>query len=330
MESHHYEFSRPDLLRILAIPAAGCITIAVLVRAFAMIPIVPAPRPALDVDRTVIVQQIDASTQAAPAETLLIGDSSCLMNVDATYLSQLSGENVINLGTLSFLGLESFAQLLTNYLESHERPPSQIVLLTHPDFVRKNSTSRAHTEAFNHYLQQEDHSYVSNATWDLRRWLGIHIVKGRLLGRLPLPLKGAFRDYYGFTTDLMAFMHAHNGSAVDPRTFQEDELKGSSDYRVAKYHSRSSTSMLSILSEQVDFYIGLTPLPQEFVDRAFSQEYEALLADWASLFPGSIVLSGLPPTLDKRHFSTKTHLNESATKDYTQRLHSHLTSLGTH
>ena len=328
MKSHQYDYRPEDLLKTLGLPAMACLLFAVMARLFTLLPFAPAPRPALDVDRAVMIQQIDSSAQSPPADWVLIGDSSCLMNLDAAQFTKLSGQQVINLGTLSFLNLETFSQLLAHYLSSHEQTPSKIVLLTHPDFVRKSSTSTAHTGAFEHYLQQTDHAYVANAGWSPRSWLGLPIVEGRLLGRLPIPLTGSFRDYYGFTTDLMRFMQAHQGSAVDPRTLQEDDLQGSSDYRVAKIHSRTAASLKAVIPGQTRFYVGLTPLPQDFVDRDFTEEYQALLADWVALFPGSIPLTELPPTLDKQHFATKTHLTEQAAKNYTQLLHEHLTSIG--
>ncbi len=329
MESHQYLFTRSSLGEVLGIPLVGCIMLAILVRTVALLPFAPSPRPTLDVDRTVIVNQVDSSFDSAAADILLIGDSSCLMDVDAAYLSELSDTQVLNLGTLSFLSLESFSKLIANYLESHPTKPNKIVMLTHPDFVRKSSTSAAHTAAFDHYIEKADHPYVSNAAWNPRAWLGIHIVEGRVLGRLPLPLTGPFRDYYGFNRELIHHMDLHAGSAVDPRVLEMEDLKGSSDYRIAKTHFRNAEAFASVIPPEVPFYIGLTPLPQEFVKRDFRSEYQALLKEWAAVFPDSIPLLELPPTLDKQQFATKTPLNEQAATEYTRRLHEHLTSLAT-
>ncbi len=318
MKSHRYQIQRSDLFRALGLPLCGVLLIGLIVHLSSWLPFAPTPRPALDVDRTVIIQQIDSSETTTDAEILLIGDSSCLMNVDAALLEGLAKTRAINLGTLSFLDLDTFGSLLSHYLDHQTSPPKWIILLTHPDFVRKNSASQAHTNCFNRYLEKQDHLYNHTPPWSPEKYLGIHIVEGRLLARLPLPLNNAFGRYYGFTSDLSSFMVQHQGSAVDPRSLDLEQLKGSSDYRVARSHKRLAASFLERIPSGTAFFVGLTPVPKSFPQNDFVAEYQALLNEWARLFPGCIALSQLPPVLDNEYFATKTHLTQAAATHYTR------------
>ena len=320
MKSHCYHIQRSDLLTVLGLPLAGVLLLGFIVHASTWLPLGPEPRPTLDVDRTVIVQQIDSSEKITNAETVLIGDSSCLMNVDASYLQELTKTTVINLGTLSFLDLRIYARLLEHYLEHQSTPPKQIILLAHPDFVRKNSTSRAHIECFEHYLRKQDQNYTLGSAWAPGKYLGTYIVEGRLLARLPLPLNKAFGQFYGFTSNLSTFMDQHRGSAIDPRSLRPKDLTGSSDYRVATSHKRLADSLLKIIPAGTKLYVGLTPVPKSFPKNDFTLEYQRLLSNWSALFPECVPLAHLPPVLDDDQFATKTHLTQSAATDYTRTL----------
>jgi hypothetical protein len=318
MRSHTYKLPHRDMLTIVGLPIGGVLLLGLIIRLAVFLPFAPKPRPTLDVDRTVIVQQIDASNRADQADILLIGDSSCLMNIDATLLSEISGKRVTNLGTLSFLDIHTFSRLLRNYLSNQTKEPATIIFLAHPDFVRKKSSSRAHLETFDFYINQKDHAYGYLAPWDPRRLLGTHIVDGRFLSRIPIPLSGSFGRFYGFTTELMEFMNLHNGSAIDPRRLQVDDLTGSTDYRVAKFHSRQAPDLTSAIPTSAKLYLGLTPVPESFPEGDFRVEYDRLLQDWSAAFTNALSLGKLPPTLDDAAFATKTHLTGKAAKEYTR------------
>jgi len=280
----------------------------------------PAPRPTLDVDRGVMVHQIEASRSPHNTKVILIGDSSCLMNVDANVMKQRTGNSTLNLGTLSFLNLECFSQLLRQSLESAATPPNVIVLLVHPEFVRRKSPSTHHVGAFKAVQNGFDYYYGTSPRTDPRWWLGAHIVENRLLARLPIPLTGAFREYYGFSTELLSFMTQHKGSAVDPRELNATDLRGSSDYRVAERHQREAKFFNQIIPPSTQLFIGLSPIPSSFPEAPFQGHYDRLLEEWTTLFPKGIPLKQLPATLDDSEFATKTHLRPSAVPPYTDTL----------
>ena len=324
MHSHEYRFRLVEGMQAVGGPVAVALLWAAVVWLGAAAGVWPSPRPMLDVDRTVLIRQADASGESSSAEVLLIGDSSCLMNVDATYLTARLGAETLNLGTLSYLDLDSFASLLNRHLKSRSGAPKTVVLLVHPDFVRRYTSARAHVEAWEHYLAGRDHWFDGTSEWGVRRWLGLHIVEGRFLGRLPVPLEGKFGSRYGFTTDLYRYQADHRGSLPDPRTLKEADLAGDRNYWVAPVHRRGAAAFAAAVPEGSRLLTGLTPLPESFPPDDFAAAYHRLLLEWSALFEGSSALFGLPPTLADERFATRAHLRPEAIEDYTEALNREL------
>lgn len=324
-DNHGANFQFADAARTWGGPLAVALLIGLGFRLGAWWGLLPSPRPMLDADRTVIIHQADASRKPSQAKVLLIGDSSCMMNVDAARLSELLGVDVLNLGSVRVLGLEAYSTLLTNHLELNK--PEKIVLLVNPNFVRKNSPSKIHVDAFEHYLAGRDYDYGgADNLWDLRRIFGLHIVEGRLIGRLPLPLPKQFGDFYGFTSELYRYMDEHRGSAVDPRILNEGDLRGSGDYWVDKSYLKEAAMFAAAIPSETRLFVGLTPLPQSFPGEGYASRYETLLSEWAAAFRKAIPLGGLPPTFSDERFATKTHLRPQAVGRFTERLHRELLS----
>ena len=75
MKSHTCECGLNELLRLLGRPLLAVGVFAVMMHGGARWRILPAPRPALDSDRTIVIHQAERSRAPADAEVLLIGDS---------------------------------------------------------------------------------------------------------------------------------------------------------------------------------------------------------------------------------------------------------------
>ena len=94
MRSHSYDFVPRDLARLLA-PTLVFVTLAAgLLHAATRLNLLPRPRPTLDVDRTIMIHKIEASGSRQDAEVLLMGDSSCLMDLSAVKLTREIGRPV--------------------------------------------------------------------------------------------------------------------------------------------------------------------------------------------------------------------------------------------
>src|SRR5688572_31516212 len=123
MRSHTYDFVPGDIPRLL-VPTLAIVALAAgLLHAATHLHWLPRPRPTLDVDRTIVIHKIEASGSRDDAEVLLMGDSSCLMDISATKLSSEIGRPTLNHGTLSYLDLNAHATLLRRFVAAN---PNQL------------------------------------------------------------------------------------------------------------------------------------------------------------------------------------------------------------
>jgi len=217
MTSHTYQFERRDLFQILGRMMIIVALFALLMHLGANSDLLPPPRPTLDVDRTVLVHQLEKAQHSHQAEVILIGDSSCLMNVCARQLSEQLGTEVMNLGTLSYLDLKTFAALIEQYFKANPDGVKAVVLLQHPEALRRLGPEKFHTELFQSLMRGSDFFHFADWRQRLPYWLGVQQFRTRILCRLlPTPLPGAYGRHYGFSVDFERYLAEHHGSAVDP------------------------------------------------------------------------------------------------------------------
>ena len=313
MRSHHCRFALRRIAGPVLVPLLVTGAIALLLHAGGRLGLLPSPRPILDVDRTILVHQVDASARPSDARIVLLGDSSCLMNVDALLLSRELNRPVLNLGTLSYLDLDAFSLLLSRHLEAGSEAPEAVLLLVHPNFVRGGTPSAAHVIMLRSYV--EDRVPPGPEPW--RDLLGLTLAEERLRSRLPVPLEPMeFRRHYGFASDLYRYMERNRGSALDPGVLDpEKHLKGSRDYHVARAHRRGASRLAIRLPGATRLLIGLSPLPQSFLEGG-----TGLLSARSGLFPRGIPLEELPAALPDGDFASRAHLRPEAVDDYTLRL----------
>ena len=266
MKSHTYEFDFQWLLRHLGPTVLMLALIAGLLHLSKGL--LPKPRATWDMDRTIMATKADLSSMDTGADIVLIGDSYCLMNIDALKLSQLTGKKVINLGTVSFLDMDIFSNLLERYLKAQSKTPSRVILMLHPDFLRRSSPSKSHVAWINDYIEARDHPTNGRSWGSVEYLLGVHIIRGRILAWLPRPLSAAFGSYFGFTSNLEEYIWAHNGSAVDPRRLKESDLKGSKEYRISTSNKQNARLFSETIPEGVVLSVVLSPTPESFADAA--------------------------------------------------------------
>lgn len=320
MKSHAYEFTKRDLFHIARMPLAVCLAFTLLT--ISDTNFFPAPKPILDTDRTILIHQAEASRTASSADIILIGDSSCLMDVNARQLSELTGKRVLNLGTLSHVELNAHAYLLRAGLDSNAT--QTIVVLMHPESLRLAARAAYFSGVIYSYFKGTSFSPNQSV---LLRTLGIYEVRDRVLPRaLPIPLAGEYGQYYGFNQNLWNHLTQNNGSALDPHTYPATTPAGNPEYRLAAQLESASKDFSSRLPPNTRLIVGITPSPSDYVYRNHSENCRAMLATWSQWLNAEVTLTNLPFILPPTHFATTTHLNALGVSEYTRLLAEQLTA----
>lgn len=328
MTSQVYDFKFREVAKILGAPVAIVAALAGILHGGAAVQWLPLPRPALDIDRTILIHQAERARIAGPADVVLLGDSSCLMDIDAAILSRLLQRRVLNLGTLSYLDLTSIVELWQTYRRQRGAAVEALVLVLHPEFLRRNEAVPFHVNTLKHYFDGTDYCPPVDAARRLECGLGLAILRGRILSRaLPLPLQGSFRQAYGFNHDLERYMDRHNGSLADPRTFNEQINVGNTEYRISPALRREVSAQSSAMLEAPLVIVALTPTPESLAGPLFESRYHALLTEWSKLVSADTSLTRLPGTLPDARFATKTHLTGPAARTFTTSIADSLKSL---
>lgn len=316
MKSHSTEFALRDLARTIAAPVAVAAALVILLHLAARAGALPSPRPTLDTDRTIVLHQVDAARREPLTDVVLIGDSSCLMDVSAAHLGAQLGRSALNLGTLSYLDPAAYGRLLAEFTRRHT--PKEILLLMHPAALRRLESETHHRLVLDRYLDGIDDSRPGSAQGGFNTWAGVDIVQGRLLARsLPTPLRGVYGAYYGFSWNLEDYMTRQRGSAVDPG---HEKVSGPTEYRLASTLERHSQAFRAAVPAGSRLWIGLTPVPAGIAPPDFERQRNALLEEWSRWLGPVSLLTNLPATLPNDAFARTTHLRPSAVTNYTERL----------
>ena len=318
MRSHTYDFRSRDLLQLIAPTLVPLAAFALVMHLGARFKLLPAPRPTLDVDRTILVHKAEASRSQQDAQILLIGDSSCLIDVAARQLTEQIKTPVLNLGTLSYLGLESHAALLRQYFAANPGRANTVVLLMHPEALRLVAPGEYHTKLLSSFLRREDFVPRSNLRDRVSYWVGFEFFRNRLLTRaLPVPLGGAYGRRYGFSSDLEAYLTAHRGSASDP---EPRKFRGNPEYRLAPQFEKASRAFRDAIPPTVRLIVGITPIPATYAPRDYAPIRKQILTQWQQWLAPATILANLPATLPDHFFTKTTHLSEEGAREYTTHL----------
>jgi hypothetical protein len=313
MKSHTCEFTPRDLFHLLAPPLVPLALFALAMHGGAALKFLPAPRPTLDTDRTILIHQAEAARASHAADVLLLGDSSCLMDVSARRLGESLGRPALNLGTLSFLDLNAHALLLRECVRFNPGRLRAVVLLMNPEALRRPDSERYHVNVLTDFWDARD----SCSAGDACCLLGAGIFNGRILSRyIPVPLAGSFGRTYGFTRELEGFMSREAGSVMDPGT---NAFEGNAEYRLAPTLEPASRAFQSAVPAGVQLFAGITPVPAQFAGRRHPARHAAMLKQWAEWLNADALVE-LPATLPDEDFTRVTHLKESAVPIYTERL----------
>ncbi len=314
MKSHVYEFSWKGLFGVLIPPLIPLAVFGAIMHLGIWTKVLPSPRPALDVDHTILIHQVESAQKRSAADLVLIGDSSCLMNVSAKDAGEQLGLKVLNLGSLSYLDLNSHAAILQQYISSNPGSPREVVLLMHPEALRQPGPERYYTNLLHQLLTGTAPAQIGGTVKPFEQLIGADEFRARILIRsLPVPLSGAYGSRYGFTHDLENYMEANHGSVIDPtaRTF-----KGNAEYGLAKHIERASPAFRRAIPEGVRLKVAITPVPESFPGKHYRETHAEMLKQWSEWL-GAEPLQ-LPATMPDDYFVSTTHLNERGVAAYTK------------
>jgi hypothetical protein len=317
MKSHACEFDAKELLRLVLPPLLPVAVFAAAMHLGARAGLLPAPRPALDVDRTILVHQAEASRKKQDAEVLLIGDSSCLMDVTTPMLAERLRRPALNLGTLSYLGLEDYARLLREFAAANPGRPKAVVLLMHPEALRRVGPEPHQTRILRRFLAGEDDHFTPGAWGRASGALGLEVFRGRVWARLPAPLGTNYGPAYGFTRDLDRFLGKNGGSLFDPG---RASFRGSAEYRLSPTLEPASRAFRAAVPPGVKLFVGITPAPERFAGPAHIRRHELMLRQWGLWLGADDLLIELPATMPEEHFASVAHLNAAGARAYTAKL----------
>lgn len=318
MKSHTVAFTPKGLLNLVAPPLMPVVLFALLMQAGARLGLLPAPRPALDADRTILVHQAESSRARSGAEVVLLGDSSCLMNVNARQLGDSLGRRALNLGTISYLDLGAHARLLREFTQANPGQPRVIVLLMNPEALRRAGSEPYPLAVLTHFLAGEDHHRQGTVAGRFNALAGVDAFQGRLLSRvLPTPFTNSFGRFYGFTTGLERFMSARDGGAIDPGT---NSATGNAEYRLSSTLETLSREFRAAVPPGTKLLAGITPVPAKFAGTNYPVLRDQMLRDWSAWLQADAVLRELPATLPDEQMTGATHLKPAAIPAYTEAL----------
>lgn len=325
MQSHIYQFRWRDLLRSSGGPMLAVLAgLAVLLHLGQRWALLPPPPIAWDPETLVLRHQSRACRSAPPAEILLVGDSTCLVGVDAAELSRrLPGRpRVLNLALFRWLGLDTYGTEVRDFAASHPGRVHMVVLLvSSAKLTEAGRFARTWEQIHNPECQRDRDVHCD--------WLGARLVRENLLSYLlATPLHGGGADFYGFASEIDAYMSAHNGSVlssgsfVPPREHPPDVLPA---FPLAPALETETRAFRAMMPAGAKLFVGLTPYTTASKRSAERARSTDLLRRWNAWLSADTLLTNLPATLPNCYFGPGTHLNEIGQRRFTAILARELT-----
>jgi hypothetical protein len=314
---HDAEISFRELLRLI-LPTLVCMVAAL---AFLKIAhaayILPLPSPALFPDNEVLFHQSRASRTRDPASIILLGDSTCLMGVDARDLSsQLPGQpHVRSLALVVWLDLRVYAEVLSDFARANPGQVQTVVLLVCPAKLAGAPTGSGLWNQIHHSTRPGEIEQPGT----LQSLLGLQLLRENVFSHLlETPLETKNVAFLGFSSQLETYQTQHYGSMIEQGTFFVPVHGRTNQWRLTPDFAAETRDFRSKMPAGCKLFIGLTPSPKSSstpFDRANRDE---VLRQWNQWMHADGLLTNLPPVLPDLYFSASAHLNELGQKKYTQ------------
>ncbi len=326
LRSHRCEFTVTRLLRTLAGPAGATALLALALHVARAFHLLPQTGPG-NLDEALLREKVRlAADPSAAAPVLILGDSSALMNVSARLLAEDLGRPVLNLATLSHVDLAAQAELLRRHLTTHPAPPTDLVLLLHPEALWRAPGAQPLGRHLRTLLDRNAPGAPAPAPSFLVPSSFSDVLGGRLLREhlmqaiLPTALRGAFARVHGTTWEIARELRRQNGSLHDPSTFLPGSEAVRTEYRLDPGQCRASEAFQAELPASTRLWLGLTPSPESVADARSTARRTSLLEEWARCLRPHQLLTQLPPAQPDADFASLTHLRPGAVPAFTRRL----------
>ncbi|MCC9599424.1 hypothetical protein LOC67_02545 [Stieleria sp. JC731] len=281
-----------------------------------------------------------ANSSSAPADILVIGDSSGLMGVKTEQLEDVTGLTAYNLCTISLTGIEGHQKLFERYVKKHGHPRLVVVHLAYYDlrYSEQDIAGMGFLSHLNECLglnaetQIDQDSSITAAGQSL-----IPSQRLRLTARNYLTLEDSADQFYrrprqqwGSHLEVIASLNRQKGyleEISETRWDQPQELK----LVISEFQLQGLASLLDRCSElSIDTAVVLNPLPENAkteVTRSHLQVVDQQILQCVDTFPSSEVLFGQPRFYSDRQFATLNHLSPQASEQNTKQIAAKISEL---
>jgi hypothetical protein len=271
----------------------------------------------LDPDLT-LRHQSRAARSSNPAQVVLVGDSTCMADADAAALSELlpSHQRVLNLGLLIWFDFITYGEVLSDFTKANPGQVCAVVLLVTPDKLTKSSIDVAYWRRVHDNQGARANALPWGAPPD---FFGLDYLHENLLGRVlarPLRGQGAAPARFGFSSEIEAYMTAHDGSILDMGTFVPRKPPKPGWSFAADLETQSRAFRTNVPAG-AKLLIGLTPRAASSVPEGYRAQRDAMLNQWNLWIKADVLLTNLPPSMADIFFGSGQHLNEAGQKAFT-------------
>ncbi|MDX2287566.1 MAG: hypothetical protein NW217_01915 [Hyphomicrobiaceae bacterium] len=288
----------------------------------------------------VIYEQILRAQSLPDQDILFIGDSSCLMGIHVERLAaRLPGTpRVASLCSIAYLGPTGYARMLRTFLVERKKHAGRIVVVIHPDQVRRRKAWDAwvrFVDSGGQASPEQQQAPLALMTRMVEQYALDHV--------LSLPMKGTYGLYYGplqrFRDEVTTHGVASAPAPLGPRANAADLGDAGSQPKHCRENFRhpptalyfAALDDLRALVAQVGaerFLVLFTPVPSNCLD----PEIEA---NWARMKPDLVTRLGLAPeqvidmpvTYPLDVFESLTHLDRNGRLIYTDALAEKLSAM---
>lgn len=314
---HHYLLKVGELGRHLAWTVVTFAVLMILVWALVRSGLLPEEAYLSNPDSAIISTKALLASRSPGKPIAFVGDSSCLINIDIPTLKN-HGIDAVNLGTLSYLSIDSFGRLAHRFCEG--KPSPEIILVVHPECLRLAESSAEHRAILESAMSIQG-SPVEGLNGNRFQRETFDGLRNRFLDRwIPTPLRGRMGSRYGFTGDLRSRLLATGGTMEETATFDPGSPHGSAEYRLAPRIRGECEAFRALLPKGVRVRLIVSPIPQSHALKSHQGTVSQIQKNVGSWLDAGSPGFSMPTVLPDSEFGTVTHLLPHSSKTYSESL----------